>query len=260
MRLKHLKMSWVITAGLLTANACFSDIPLYNEDGSLRKIPATSNASTQSNSKKFLNPVIGQPAWDYWGLTESEWRRYEELKKSSPWAQWENTATPLAILAHYADPDTRQRYARIEAELDQWRFNQTMEYQRVYNREREIVNAAYQMAWEKRAPLIGNIGTADRTLFFVPKGVCEARCIALINPLLRTGSHLDIYVVGATEESEVFSWAKSAAIPPERVQTKHVTLNFETGILKDLNPLPVGLIDLPIAYWHREGRYEKVIF
>ena len=99
--------------------------------------------------QKFLNPVIGQPAWDYWGLTESV-ASLRRAKKSSPWAQWENTATPLSILAHYADPDTRQRYARIEAELDQWRFNQTMEYQRVYNREREIVNAAYQMAWEKR--------------------------------------------------------------------------------------------------------------
>ena len=51
----------------------------------------------------------------------------------------------------------------------------------------------------------------------------------------------------------MFAWAKSAAIPPERVQTKHITLNFETGILKDLNPLPVGLIDLPIAYWHRKA-------
>ena len=147
MRFKHLKISWVITAGLLTANPCFSDIPLYNEDGSLRKYPLH-QMPPHNQIQKIPQSGHRPTCLGLLGINRIRVASLRRAKKSSPWAQWENTATPLSILAHYADPDTRQRYARIEAELDQWRFNQTMEYQRVYNREREIVNAAYQMAWE----------------------------------------------------------------------------------------------------------------
>lgn len=239
------------------ANNTFADIPLYNEDGMFK--PGAS-AQNKAAEKRYLNPSIGQPAWDYWGLNEAEWKRYEELKKNSNWSVWQNTATPLALLSHYASEQDRQRYARIEAELDEWRFNKSMDFQRDYNREREIVHAQYVRAWEKRAPLLKNLSSVDRTLFFVPKGDCDARCTALINPLMNAGVHIDVYVVGATTESEVFAWAKSAAIAPERTQIKQITLNYETGILQQISSLPIGLIDLPVAYLKRTDSYEKIIY
>lgn len=246
------------TLAILLIGSVQAEIPLYNEDGMFK--PGAAVQSAKAADKRYLNPVIGQPAWDYWGLSESEWKRYEELKKNSNWSVWENTATPLALLSHYATESDRQRYARIEAELDEMRFNKTMDFQRAYNREREIVHTAYLRAWEKRSPLLKNLTSVDRTLFFVPKGDCEARCIALITPLMNTGAHIDVYVVGATTETEVFEWAKSAGVPPERTQIKQITLNFESGILQQIQPLPIGLVDLPISYLKRASGYEKIIY
>jgi integrating conjugative element protein (TIGR03759 family) len=240
-----IKLGLIYILSALWGNAVMAEIPLYNEDGLFK--PGMAANANKPAEKRYLNPVVGQPAWDYWGLTEAEWKQYEELKKNSNWSVWEHTASPLALLSHYAQESDRQRYARIEAELDEWRFNKSMDFQRVYNREREIVHANYVKGWEKRAALLKNLSSVDRTLFFVPAGECNARCTALINPLMNAGVHIDVYVVGATTEAEVFFWAKSAAIPPERTQIKQITLNFETGVLQQISSLPMGLVDLPVA-------------
>lgn len=79
-------------------------------------------------------------AWDYWGLTKPEWDRYLLLKEKSPWSVWRSEATPLSILSFYATSQAEKiRYARIAAELDQWRENAVLEWQAIYSREREIV-------------------------------------------------------------------------------------------------------------------------
>lgn len=242
----------------------WAEIPLYNEDGLFNPLkplmqPAPvvrQNPNGASADKPYLNPTATMNDWEYWGLTEVEWHTYQTLLKRSTWSVGEHNASPLTVLGMTASPAERRRYARIEAELDNWKFQKIMDYQVVYNEER----LAIAKAFEHRAAFVKNLTRQDRVLFFTRTGDCEPRCRSLLNPLLLSGAHVDIYVLGTKEQNEVFAWATKAGIEPERVAKKEITLNFEAGILANLTQIPSALADVPVAYWHRAGRYEKVLY
>lgn len=200
-------------------------------------------------------------AWDYWGITKQEWERYVSIKEKSPWAVWKNDATPLAILSHYSTSQVEKaRYARIAAELDQWRENTVLEWQSIYNREREIVFAKNQAVANARKPDVKNITASDRIIYFAEAGPCEARCRALTNRLLSTSAHIDIFVLNAKTDKDVFAWATSAKIPIERVHVKQITLNMESNYMSAITTTPKSLIEFPIAFLQTKSEYKTVIF
>lgn len=245
--------------GALKTSSVWAEIPLYNEDGlfnPLKPQPQVITRTAYSSDKPYLNPTPTMREWEYWGLTEQEWKTYQDLLKRSTWSIWEHHASPLSVLAMTATPSEQRRYARIEAELDNWRFQKTMDYQVIYNEERLLMAKAF----ENRAAFVKNLSRQDRVLFFARTGDCDPRCRSLLNPLLLSGAHLDIYVLGTQEQNDVFAWATKAGIEPERVAKKEITLNFESGILANLTQMPNALADVPVAYWHRAGRYEKVLY
>jgi|GEM_PF-2329917 len=248
-----------LSAAILSAQA---EIPLYNEDGlfnplaAVQQVVGPQNVNSSDSDKPYLNPTPNMKDWEYWGLTEAEWKTYQELLKRSTWSIWEHRASPLTVLAMTAAPAERRRYARIEAELDNWRFQKTMDYQVVYNEERLLMAKAF----ENRSAFVKNLTRQDRVLFFARTGDCDPRCRSLLNPLLGSGAHIDIYITGTQDQNDVFAWATKAGIEPERVSKKEITLNFETGILANLTNMPAALTDVPVAYWHRAGRYEKVLY
>ncbi len=168
---------------------------------------------------------------EYWRLTENEWARYEDLMEKSPWARWQHNASPLAILSHYAESmEEKRRYARLEAELDQWRHHVSVEFQTLYDQERAIVHARYVAAIGSRLPVIDNIRPNDKLQLYVKGGTCDARCRAIVGRVLGTAASVDIYVTNAPTEQDIFAWAESASIPIDRVRVKQVTLNFGGGV------------------------------
>lgn len=204
---------------------------------------------------------IHDNAWEYWGLTKEEWERYESIKQKSPWGTWKNEATPLAILSHYSDSMAeKSRYARLEAELDQWRENTVLEFQQIYNKEREIVFAKNAAVIGNRKPELKNIKPSDRILYFVQAGDCNARCRALTNRLLGSSAHIDIFVIDAKVEKDIFAWATNAKIPIDRVHVKQITLNFENSYLAAVTTTPKSLLEFPVAYVQTKNEYKAVIF
>lgn len=231
----------------------FISVPCLAQDNRL-SISTFENSITDK-SKTYDN------AWEFWGLTKPEWDRYVWLKEKSPWAVWKSEATPLSILSFYATSSTEKtRYARIAAELDQWRENSVLEWQAIYNREREIVFAKNQAVVKARKPEIKNINTSDRVLYFVEAGSCEARCRALTNRLLSTSAHIDIFVLNAKTEKDVFDWATKAEISIERVHAKQITLNMENNFMGSVTTTPKSLIEFPIAFLQTPSEYKTVIF
>lgn len=199
--------------------------------------------------------------WEYWGLEKTEWDKYLKLMQESPWATWKHDATPLAILAHYTDSQAeKHRYARLQAEIDQWRENTVFEWQQIYNREREIIHAKNAAIYNSRKPDIERVKARDRILYFVETGKCETRCIALTNRLLASGAHLDIFILGAKDEKEIYSWASDANIPIDRVKVKQITLNFENNYLDTITTTPRSMVSLPVAFLEMGDEYKKVIF
>lgn len=211
---------------------------------------ATTNLWAQSVVANKHSPVVYSPTSDtdsllsrysevhskpnaYWQLTDEEWERYQSLNKNSPWAQWRNNASPLAILAHYAPTvEERRRYARIEAELDTWRQYRVTEFQTLYDKERQIVHERYVEWIEKRLPTLSTIKPYEKLRLFVQVGTCDAHCRSLVSRVLKTQAKVDIYLTGATNDEEIFLWAETAGIPVERVKTKEITLNHDGGVFQ----------------------------
>src|SRR5690606_7862876 len=108
--------------------------------------------------------------WENWRLKKEDWERYEFIVENTPWSIWQNSATPYQILAVYADTlEEKRRFARLEAELDQWRERATLRYQNIYNDEREIVFAKVNAVMKSRTPTVDNITPGNKVALFTEK-------------------------------------------------------------------------------------------
>lgn len=248
-----MKRRSVSAATLLIGLSCFA----HATD---KSIPQHS-AVDQNELGQFFKDYgdLKSTPWENWKLTETEWARYTEILKKTPFAVWQHTATPYQILAAYSKSlEEQRRYARLEAMLDQWREDNALHFQQIYNDEREIVFARYSALARNLSPTIANTGSGDSVAFFTHPGECSPRCVALMQRLLATGAHLDIYVMGAKTDQEIFSWAEAASVPVDRVRVGQITLNFEKGQFKDLSALPEMLVEMPVAYIRRNHGYERL--
>lgn len=217
-------------------------------------------ASPELVDSVFSKSKLHSSPEEFWSLTNEEWNRYLFIKENSPWSIWENSATPLAILAHYSENiQEKVRYARIAAELDQWKQHIVTEWQQIYNNEREVVYAKYAEYIGKRIPITDNILPNDRIAFFVDykNGKCGARCAALLNKIQKTQAHIDIYLIGVTSEDEIFKWALDANISVESVRAKRVSLNYDTGQFQNASLSP--LKELPAVYLKTDNGYKEVV-
>jgi integrating conjugative element protein (TIGR03759 family) len=172
-------------------------------------------------------------AWEFWSLTEVEWARYQYLLKNSPWSTWEHNASPLQILSFYTSSKSeKRRYARIEAELDQWRQDAVSEFQTLYDRERKIVHSQYVEFISSKNNTLENISLHDKLKLFISASSCDASCRALMKRLNDTQANLDIFLLDASGKPDdvVFEWAKSANVSVERVKVKQITLNRDNGM------------------------------
>jgi len=216
--------------------------------------------SSFENSLKDHNKTY-ENTWDYWGLTKEEWAHYESIKQKSPWSVWKSESTPLAILSFYSTSSSeKNRYARLEAELDQWREGVVLEFQQNYSKQREIVFAKNTALITGRKPELKNINATDRILYFVEAGTCTVRCRTLTNRLLGTSAHIDIFVINAKTDKDIFTWATGAKIPIERVHVKQITLNFENNYLGLVTSTPKSILEFPMAYLQAKDSYQAVIF
>ncbi|WP_142418307.1 TIGR03759 family integrating conjugative element protein [Citrobacter braakii] len=159
-----------------------------------------------------------------WGLTTEEWQRYETLKKGqrgvlSPGL---DPLTMLGIEArsdeerrHFAELAVKQEFQRVEAEL-------------AFQRE---VNAAWTRVFPGVLPIkdtVAEQGKGRQALFV--KENCPA-CDRKLAQLMKLNRPLDIYLVDSGGKDEaVRGWAKKHNIPAERVTSREITLNHDSGM------------------------------
>ena len=221
----------------LTVGACSA---LANDQLDHSPVVYKPTTSTESLLDRY-SQVHTQPN-EFWQLTTEEWSRYETLKKNSPWALWDNNSSPLAILAHYSESiEEKRRYARIEAELDTWRQYRVVEFQALYDKERSIVHERYVEWIQKRLPTLASIKPYEKLRLFVQAGHCDVHCRSLMTRVIRTQAKVDIFVLGANTDEQIFTWAESAGVPVERVKTKEITLNHDKGVFS----LVTGSLGIP---------------
>ncbi len=228
---------------------------------------AFSQTKTTELTKSELNYLfddmdeIKPNVWDNWGLTKTEWEKYETIKTQTAWATWEGNPSPLQLLAIYSsDIEVKKRYARLEAQLEQWRLTKALEYQTIYTAEARVLAARYQEFMASRRRNAESLTQADRVALFIDatSDDCNARCTSMVARLLRKKPQLTIFAVGTQSQTQVFSWAKNAGIPEGAVQSGLITLNFEKGEYEQLTRVPATFGAFPAAFVMRDGQWQTL--
>lgn len=186
-----------------------------------------------------IDSNISQPTFtknseprELWGLSEEEWDRYQKISTLSPWSVWEHKATPLSLLAFYSNnQDERRRYARRQAELDQWREAAVILWEQLYDQERSVVNKEFKASLRDQAEhkSITSLSSNDQVLLFIDLDQCEEACKAQSSQIFSSSATAHLYFMGKPDKQKIFQWASQMEIPVERVKQKNITLNTEKG-------------------------------
>ncbi|MBE8591326.1 TIGR03759 family integrating conjugative element protein [Pseudomonas sp. MAFF 301449] len=187
-----------------------------------------------------------------WGLTEQEWRRFEQIQ-AGPRGFWSPNLDPLTALGVEAQTDQeRQRYAELQVALEAKRAERELAYQNAYT-------AAWAKLFPGLLPIQGMTSPSPVSSSVVPRQAlfvedhCPA-CTAEAQRLQSSDTAFDIYLVGSQGEDErVRSWARQADIDPVMVQRRKITLNPDRGRWFSLGaPAP-----LPATFQQVNGQWQR---
>lgn len=163
-----------------------------------------------------------------WGLTDTEWQRYEQMKNGIRGIQSPGL-DPLTLLGVEAESASeRRRLAELWVDMEYRRVEKELLFQRE-------VDAAWGRLFPSVLPV--NMGNAagivrdnhGRLALFV-RDDC-VRCDARLSAVLADNRPVDIYLVGSNGKDEtVRQWAVKHHIPLERVRSRHITLNHDKGL------------------------------
>lgn len=178
-----------------------------------------------------------------WGLSDTEWARYEALMQGIRGSISDPSISPLEVLGiHARDDDERRRYAERWAAMRREDTGRVLAFQR-----------AYDAAWRRLFPddrlfvsqARPSFSPADRLLYFVRPDcdTCDTAALVKLLRQVRQGRYarLDIYLLGVSEDAGVRAWARRAGIDPALVAQRKITLNHDDGVLARLSPALAAL-------------------
>ncbi|HFV9292196.1 TPA: TIGR03759 family integrating conjugative element protein [Serratia fonticola] len=160
-----------------------------------------------------------------WGVTESEWQRYEQLIQGRRGQQSPNL-DPLMVLGIEAQSaEERKRFAELSVQMEYRRVEAELAFQREYD-------AAWKRLYPNLLPIQGmgsSVAQGGRLAVFV-RSDCGERCDKAITGLLNRNVAFDVYLTGSGgSDAVVRQWAVSHRIPVEKVKAGDITLNHDGG-------------------------------
>jgi integrating conjugative element protein (TIGR03759 family) len=177
-----------------------------------------------------------------WGLSETEWRRYETLMQGIRGSVSPETISPLEVLGiHARDVAERRRYAELWAQAMWEDAERILAFQRAYVEAGRRLYPGVPLIDPRRLPekeeQTTGLEPQDRVLFFTRPDCdpCDALLVRLLGRIERIAG-IDIYLAGIDpgDDQAVREWAAQHGIDPEWVRARKVTLNFEAGALAKL--------------------------
>jgi integrating conjugative element protein (TIGR03759 family) len=233
----------VINALLLLLAVALAATPLSPSRAGEQPAPATQTAGTEIVRTDRINLSRSDIARaQAWGLSETEWRRYQSLMQGIRGSVSPDTISPLEVLGiHARDEAERRRYAELWAQAMWEDAERILAFQRAYVEAGRRLYPGVPLIDPSQLSEKGEETTAlepqDRVLLFT-RPDCDA-CDALLARLLARIERIngiDIYLadVDPGDDQAVRDWAAQHGIDPEWVRTRKVTLNFEAGALAAL--------------------------
>jgi integrating conjugative element protein (TIGR03759 family) len=174
-----------------------------------------------------------------WGLSDLEWRRYQDLLLGIRGSVSPANLSPVEVLGiHARDDAERRQYAELWARAMFEDAERILAFQRAYDDAARRLNPGLKLIDTaelrttpiKRSELRGD----DRVLFFT--GLDCPACDAVLGKLLERIDRIDgvdIYVTDAdsSDDTGIRRWAEAHAIEVAWVRDGRVTLNYDPGVL-----------------------------
>lgn len=188
--------------------------------------PPVQHSQNTDTAVSALTEKQSQQAQD-WGLKAEEWLRFEALMQG-PLGVYSPNLDPLTALGIEARSDAERRYyAELQVKAESRRVDKTLAYQRAYD---EAFQRIYPNLLPIRSTEPANVTAKinDRIAVFVKENCPD--CITKVNQMQHNGQSFDIYLVGSRGNNEtVRRWAKQASIDVEKVKSRIITLNHDSG-------------------------------
>ncbi|MHA7594373.1 TIGR03759 family integrating conjugative element protein [Pantoea sp. XAF26B01_ASV70] len=212
-------MKKTLTAGLLLlplwALASVAQTPAVNS----RVAPLQENTSSQLSTQQQAQQ---------WGLSDSDWSRYQTLMKGDRGIMSPGL-DPLTALGVETDNSAeRRRLAELWVKHEYQRTEKELAFQR-------DVNAAWLRLYPET--LAVNMGanaagiahdTQGRLALFLKENC--SRCDARLAAVLADNRAVDLYLVGIDSDDGLRAWAVKHNIPVEKVRSRQITLNHDNGL------------------------------
>lgn len=217
-------------------------------------VQTPSAQSTASSLQTTSSAVLGsQQQAQQWGLSDSDWSRYQTLMKGERGIMSPGL-DPLTALGVETDNSAeRRRLAELWVRHEYQRSEKELAFQREIN-----------AAWLRLYPetLAVNMGsnaagiahdTQGRLALFV-KDNCS-RCDARLAAVLADDRPVDIYLVGGNSDEAIRTWAIRHNIPVEKVRNRQITLNHDGGLW-----LRYGQGQMPVILQQGENGWQLAAF
>lgn len=212
-------MKKTLTAGLillpLLALASAAQTPAVNS----RVAPLQKNTSSELSTQQQAQQ---------WGLSDSDWSRYQMLMKGDRGIMSPGL-DPLTALGVETDNSAeRRRLAELWVKHEYQRTEKELAFQR-------DVNAAWLRLYPET--LAVNMGanaagiahdTQGRLALFLKENC--SRCDARLAAVLADNRAVDLYLVGIDSDDGLRAWAVKHNIPVEKVRSRQITLNHDNGL------------------------------
>jgi len=182
-------------------------------------------APIQENTSSSLST---QQQARQWGLSDSDWSRYQTLMKGERGIMSPGL-DPLTALGVETDNSAeRRRLAELWVKHEYQRTEKELAFQRE-------VNAAWLRLYPET--LAVNMGanaagiahdTQGRLALFLKENC--SRCDARLAAVLADNCPVDLYLVGIDSDDGLRAWAVKHNIPVEKVRSRQITLNHDNGL------------------------------
>jgi len=214
---------------------------------------STRNSSTIETPQEKSSQQQSHQNAQQWGLSDTEWQKYQQLMQGKRGVQSPGL-DPLTTLGVESDnPADRRRLAELWVKEEYQRTEKELEFQREVN-----------AAWNRLYPnaLAVNMGNAagiahdtnGRLALFVSNNC--SRCDARLAAVLADNRPVDIYLVGSDgKDDTVRKWAISHNIPIDRVRSREITLNHDSGLW-----LQYGQGQMPVILQQGENGWQIAAF
>lgn len=226
-------------------------VPLMTSAATVRTSSAQSSISTSQESSTGV--LSAQQQAQQWGLSDSDWSRYQTLMKGDRGIMSPGLDPLTALGVETANSAERRRLAELWVRHEYQRSEKELAFQREIN-----------AAWLRLYPetLAVNMGsnaagiahdTQGRLALFVKENC--SRCDARLAAVLADDRPVDIYLVGGNSDEAIRTWAIRHNIPVEKVRSRQITLNHDGGLW-----LRYGQGQMPVILQQGENGWQLAAF